>query len=60
MISGRVPKLGFNPRTYIRYDFLAPIPEKAPPSFNPRTYIRYDLINQKNNYKIMVSIHVPI
>ena len=34
----------FNPRTYIRYDFWAPVLVAHLFCFNPRTYIRYDLI----------------
>ena len=34
--------LGFNPRTYIRYDCILPFVKLLSFGFNPRTYIRYD------------------
>ena len=37
-----LPIPGFNPRTYIRYDFLFIPLNGWANSFNPRTYIRYD------------------
>ena len=36
--------MGFNPRTYIRYDEIAGEHENIAAGFNPRTYIRYDLL----------------
>ena len=39
---------GFNPRTYIRYDFPVFRPFPALVSFNPRTYIRYDVVPYAN------------
>ena len=33
----------FNPRTYIRYDYIWKFNRPFFRSFNPRTYIRYDL-----------------
>ena len=35
--------MGFNPRTYIRYDILWYKNQIKTKSFNPRTYIRYDI-----------------
>ena len=55
------PGDGFNPRTYIRYDF-APLlfVDTINDGFNPRTYIRYDLNINSIVYLQKVSIHVPI
>ena len=56
----RLRSSGFNPRTYIRYDYwfrLYPFPKGR---FNPRTYIRYDKALDFDRIYIRVSIHVPI
>ena len=39
-------EMGFNPRTYIRYDANATVCNYLSISFNPRTYIRYDVLWQ--------------
>ena len=36
--------VGFNPRTYIRYDRAQEFFRNTAGSFNPRTYIRYDSV----------------
>ena len=51
---------GFNPRTYIRYDFKDYGIANEFIGFNPRTYIRYDSAGQAMRTAFGVSIHVPI
>ena len=43
--------LSFNPRTYIRYDWLRLIWQHVWECFNPRTYIRYDRRNGRLRYR---------
>ena len=51
--------IGFNPRTYIRYDQSA-IPGFSVLyiGFNPRTYIRYDCITNNANIYSLLSMHL--
>ena len=50
--------VGFNPRTYIRYDLVTDMIKLGVKRFNPRTYIRYDCITNNANIYSLLSMHL--
>jgi len=51
--------VNFNPRAYVRHDYLLPLHYYVGCNFNPRAYVRHDAIGWIEMILIHISIHVP-
>jgi len=51
--------MNFNPRAYVRHDFVVVVVAFREENFNPRAYVRHDIEFLHGRIVDLISIHVP-